>query len=309
MDLFVEKYRPKTIEDCILPTDLKNTFLEMVKSGVAQNILLSGSAGTGKTSVARALCNDLNAEYILINCSEDRNIDTLRVKIRDFASTVSLNGNQKVVILDEFDYSNANSIQPALRGAIEEFAGNCRFILTCNYKNRIIAPIHSRCTNIEFSIPSTEKPFLAKSMMDRIKFILDTESIPFDNEVLVKLIMKHFPDIRRMLNEIQRYSVSGQIDVGILSNFESIKIQDLVNAMKDKNFTEARKWIVSNLDNSPPEMFRKIYDTMYESLEKNSIPEAILIIAEYQYKAAFVSDQEINFVACVVELMMRCEFK
>jgi len=309
MDLFVEKYRPKTIEDCILPTDLKNTFLEMVKSGVAQNILLSGSAGTGKTSVARALCNDLNAEYILINCSEDRNIDTLRVKIRDFASTVSLNGNQKVVILDEFDYSNANSIQPALRGAIEEFAGNCRFILTCNYKNRIIAPIHSRCTNIEFSIPSAEKPFLAKSMMDRIKFILDTESIPFDNEVLVKLIMKHFPDIRRMLNEIQRYSVSGQIDVGILSNFENIKIQDLVNAMKDKNFTEARKWIVSNLDNSPPEMFRKIYDTMYESLEKNSIPEAILIIAEYQYKAAFVSDQEINFVACVVELMMRCEFK
>lgn len=309
MDLFVEKYRPKTIEDCILPTDLKNTFLEMVKSGVAQNILLSGSAGTGKTSVARALCNDLNAEHILINCSEDRNIDTLRVKIRDFASTVSLNGNQKVVILDEFDYSNANSIQPALRGAIEEFASNCRFILTCNYKNRIIAPIHSRCTNIEFSIPSTEKPFLAKSMMDRIKFILDTESIPFDNEVLVKLIMKHFPDIRRMLNEIQRYSVSGQIDVGILSNFENIKIQDLVNAMKDKNFTEARKWIVSNLDNSPPEMFRKIYDTMYESLEKNSIPEAILIIAEYQYKAAFVSDQEINFVACVVELMMRCEFK
>ncbi len=309
MDLFVEKYRPKTIEDCILPSDLKNTFLEMVKSGVAQNILLSGSAGTGKTSVARALCNDLNAEHILINCSEDRNIDTLRVKIRDFASTVSLNGNQKVVILDEFDYSNANSIQPALRGAIEEFAGNCRFILTCNYKNRIIAPIHSRCTNIEFSIPSAEKPFLAKLMMERIKFILDTESIPFDNEVLVKLIMKHFPDIRRMLNEIQRYSVSGQIDVGILSNFENIKIQDLVNAMKDKNFTEARKWIVSNLDNSPPEMFRKIYDTMYESLEKNSIPEAILIIAEYQYKAAFVSDQEINFVACVVELMMRCEFK
>jgi DNA polymerase III delta prime subunit len=309
MDLFVEKYRPKTIEECILPSDLKNTFREMVKSGVAQNILLCGSAGTGKTSVARALCNDLNAEYILINCSEDRNIDTLRVKIRDFASTVSLNGNQKVVILDEFDYSNANSIQPALRGAIEEFAGNCRFLLTCNYKNRIIAPIHSRCTNIEFSIPSTEKPFLAKAMMERIQFILESESIPFDNGVLVKLIMKYFPDIRRMLNEIQRYSVSGQIDVGILSNFENIKIQDLVDAMKDKNFTDARKWIVSNLDNSPPEMFRKIYDTMYQSLDKNSVPEAILIIAEYQYKAAFVADQEINFVACVVELMMRCEFK
>ena len=309
MDLFVEKYRPKTIEDCILPTDLKNTFREMVKSKVAQNILLCGSAGTGKTSVARALCNDLNAEYILINCSEDRNIDTLRVKIRDFASTVSLNGHQKVVILDEFDYSNANSIQPALRGAIEEFANNCRFILTCNYKNRIIAPIHSRCTNIEFNIPSSEKPFLAKSIMDRIKFILDKESIPFEDVVLAKLIMKYFPDIRRMLNEIQRYSLSGQIDVGILSNFENIKIRDLVVAMKDKNFTDARKWIVSNLDNSPPEMFRKIYDTMYESLDKNSIPEAIIIIAEYQYKAAFVADQEINFVACVVELMMRCEFK
>jgi|TARA_R110000868_G_scaffold81820_5_gene231400 DNA polymerase III delta prime subunit len=309
MDLFVEKYRPKTIEDCILPTDLKNTFREMVKSKVAQNILLCGSAGTGKTSVARALCNDLNAEYILINCSEDRNIDTLRVKIRDFASTVSLNGHQKVVILDEFDYSNANSIQPALRGAIEEFANNCRFILTCNYKNRIIAPIHSRCTNIEFNIPSSEKPFLAKSIMDRIKFILNKESIPFEDVVLAKLIMKYFPDIRRMLNEIQRYSLSGQIDVGILSNFENIKIRDLVVAMKDKNFTDARKWIVSNLDNSPPEMFRKIYDTMYESLDKNSIPEAIIIIAEYQYKAAFVADQEINFVACVVELMMRCEFK
>ena len=281
MDLFVEKYRPKTIEDCILPTDLKNTFREMVKSKVAQNILLCGSAGTGKTSVARALCNDLNAEYILINCSEDRNIDTLRVKIRDFASTVSLNGHQKVVILDEFDYSNANSIQPALRGAIEEFANNCRFILTCNYKNRIIAPIHSRCTNIEFNIPSSEKPFLAKSIMDRIKFILNKESIPFEDVVLAKLIMKYFPDIRRMLNEIQRYSLSGQIDVGILSNFENIKIRDLVVAMKDKNFTDARKWIVSNLDNSPPEMFRKIYDTMYESLDKNSIPEAIIIIARW----------------------------
>ena len=309
MDLFVEKYRPKTIEECILPSDLKNTFREMVKSGVAQNVLLCGPAGTGKTSVARALCNDLNAEYILINCSEDGNIDTLRVKIRDFASTVSLNGNRKVVILDEFDYSNANSIQPALRGAIEEFAANCRFILTCNYKNRIIAPIHSRCTNIEFVIPSSEKPNLARDMMERIQKILDNENIPFEKEVLVKLIMKHFPDIRRMLNEIQRYSVSGKIDVGILSNFENIKIQDLVSAMKSKNFTDARKWVVSNLDNSPPEMFRKIYDTMSDMLDKGSIPEAILIIADYQYKSAFVADQEINFIACIVELMMWCNFK
>lgn len=309
MDLFVEKYRPQTIEECILPTDLKNTFREMVKSGTPQNLLLSGSAGTGKTSVARALCNDLNAEYILINCSEDRNIDTLRVKIRNFASSVSLNGNRKVVILDEFDYSNANSIQPALRGAIEEFAANCRFILTCNYKNRIISPIHSRCTNIEFHIPKAEKPHLARSILARINEILKNENIPYEQEALPPLIMKFFPDIRRMLNEIQRYSVSGKIDVGILSNFDQVKIQDLVVAMKEKNFTDARKWIVSNLDNSPPELFRKIYDSLYDAIEKNSVPEAVLIIAEYQYKSAFVADQEINFAACVIELMMRCEFK
>ena len=309
MDLFVEKYRPRTIEDCILPGALKDTFREMVKSGTPQNLLLCGPAGTGKTSVARALCNDLRAEYILINCSEEGNIDTLRTKIRNFASSVSLNGNRKVVILDEFDYSNANSIQPALRGAIEEFAANCRFILTCNYKNRIISPIHSRCTNIEFSIPSAEKPTLALKVLGRVQDILKKEDIPFDQEVLVKLIMKYFPDIRRMLNEIQRYSVSGKIDVGILSDFENVKIKDLIDAMKQKNFTDARKWIVSNLDNSPPEMFRKIYDSMYEVLDKSSVPEAVLIIAEYQYKAAFVADQEINFVACIVELMMRCNFK
>ena len=297
MDLFVEKYRPKTIEDCILSSELKNTFREMVKSGTPQ------------TSVARALCNDMNAEYILINCSEDRNIDTLRVKIRNFASSVSLNGNRKVVILDEFDYSNANSIQPALRGAIEEFAANCRFIITCNYKNRIISPIHSRCTNIQFNIPKTEKPHLAVQILERIQEILKVENIPFDKEALAPLIAKFFPDVRRILNELQRYSVSGKIDVGILSNFDKLNIKELVTAMKEKNFTETRKWIVSNLDNSPPELFRKIYETIYEVLDKNSIPEAVLILAEYQYKSAFVSDQEINFVACIVELMMRCEFK
>ena len=309
MDLFVEKYRPKTIEDCILSSELKNTFREMVKSGTPQNLLLCGPAGTGKTSVARALCNDMNAEYILINCSEDRNIDTLRVKIRNFASSVSLNGNRKVVILDEFDYSNANSIQPALRGAIEEFAANCRFIITCNYKNRIISPIHSRCTNIQFNIPKTEKPHLAVQILERIQEILKVENIPFDKEALAPLIAKFFPDVRRILNELQRYSVSGKIDVGILSNFDKLNIKELVTAMKEKNFTETRKWIVSNLDNSPPELFRKIYETIYEVLDKNSIPEAVLILAEYQYKSAFVSDQEINFVACIVELMMRCEFK
>ena len=309
MDLFVEKYRPKTIDDCILSVDIKNTLEKIVKSGVPQNLLLSGPAGTGKTSVARSLCNDLDAENILINCSEDRNIDTLRVKIRNFASSVSLNGKVKVVILDEFDYSNVNSIQPALRGAIEEFAENCRFILTCNYKNRIISPIHSRCTNIEFHIPSSEKPKLAIKIFDKIKYILNNENIPYDNDALAPLITKFFPDIRKMINEIQRYSVSGKIDVGILSNFEKIQINELIVAMKEKNFTEARKWIISNLDNSPPELFRKIYDSVYEALDKNSIPEAILIIAEYQYKSSFVADQEINFVACVVELMMRCNFK
>tara|TARA_X000001388_G_scaffold24304_1_gene16818 strand:+ start:23386 stop:24315 length:930 start_codon:yes stop_codon:yes gene_type:complete len=309
MDLYVEKYRPKTISDCILPKNLSDTFQEMVKEGTPQNLLLAGAAGTGKTSVAKALCSDLNAESIVINCSEDGNIDTLRTKIRSFASTVSLNGNTKVVILDEFDYSNANSIQPALRGAIEEFSKNCRFIITCNYKNRIISPIHSRCTNIEFTIPSEEKPDMAKRFLSRLKFILEQEEIQYDEKVLVKLILRHFPDFRRVINEIQRYSVSGAIDIGILSDYDKIRIQDLISSMKDKNFTDARKWIVSNLDNSPPELFRKIYDSLSESLEKNSIPDAILIIAEYQYKSAFVADQEINFVACIVELMMRCEFK
>ena len=309
MDLYVEKYRPKSVRDCILPEKLSDTFQKMVEEGTPQNLLLCGPAGTGKTSVAKALCSDLDAESIIINCSEDGNIDTLRTKIRTFASSVSLNGSKKVVILDEFDYSNANSIQPALRGAIEEFANNCRFIITCNYKNRIIAPIHSRCTNIEFTIPSEEKPGMAKRFMDRLKFILDEESIEYEEEVLAKLILRYFPDFRRVINEIQRYSVSGTIDVGILSDYDKIRIQDLVDAMKEKNFTDARKWVVSNLDNSPPEMFRKIYDSLSDCLEKTSVPEAILIIAEYQYKSAFVADQEINFVACIVELMMRCSFK
>jgi len=309
MDLFVEKYRPSTVNDCILSKELSSTFSEMVKEGTPQNLLFCGPAGTGKTSVAKAICSDLDAESIVINCSEDGNIDTLRTKIRSFASTVSLNGNKKVVILDEFDYSNANSIQPALRGAIEEFANNCRFIITCNYKNRIIAPIHSRCTNIEFTIPSKEKPILAKKFLDRLKFILDNEGIKYEEEVLAKLILRHFPDFRRVINEIQRYSVSGTIDVGILSDYDKIRIQDLIDSMKNKNFTDARKWIVSNLDNSPPDLFRKIYDSLSDTMSKTSVPDAILIIADYQYKSAFVADQEINFVACIVELMMRCEFK
>ena len=307
--LLVEKYRPTTIDDCILPMSLKATFKDIVKSGECQNLLLTGGAGCGKTSVARALCNELDADSILINCSEDGNIDTLRTKIRTFASTVSISGNKKVVILDEFDYSNAQSIQPALRGAIEEFADNCRFIITCNYKNRIISPIHSRCTNIEFIIPSEERPTLAAQFMERVKNILNIEGIPYEDAILAQLITKYFPDFRRVLNELQRYSVAGIIDVGILSQIGEIQVKELVTSMKEKNFTEARKWVVSNLDNSQTELFRKIYDGLYEYVQSSSIPQAILILADYQYKSAFVADQEINLTACIVELMMECEFK
>ena len=307
--LLVEKYRPATINDCILPISLKETFKDIIKSGECQNLLLTGGAGCGKTSVARALCNELDADSIMINCSEDGNIDTLRTKIRTFASTVSISGNKKVVILDEFDYSNAQSIQPALRGAIEEFADNCRFIITCNYKNRIISPIHSRCTNIEFVIPSEEKPTLAIQFMVRIQDILNKEGIPYEDAILAQLITKYFPDFRRVLNELQRYSVAGIIDVGILSQIGEVQVKELASAMKEKNFTEARKWVVSNLDNSQTELFRKIYDGLYDYVQSSSIPQAILILADYQYKSAFVADQEINLTACIVELMMECEFK
>lgn len=309
INLFVEKYRPKTVEECILPESIKKTFREIVKSGEPQNLLLAGKAGTGKTSVAKALCSDLDCDYIMINCSEDGNIDTLRNKIRTFASTVSLNERPKVVILDEFDYSNASSIQPALRGAIEEFAKNCRFILTCNYKNRIIEPIHSRCTVIEFSIPAKDKPKMAKEFMKRCEDILKTEKVEYDPKVLSELIIKFFPDFRRVLNELQRYSVSGKIDVGILADTKNQKITDLMGFMKSKDFSSARKWVAGNMDNSQIDLFRAIYDGLYENLSPSCIPQAILILAEYQYKAAFVADQEINTAACVVELMMSCEFK
>lgn len=307
--LFVEKYRPQTLDECILPGEIKDTLKKMVDSGECHNLLFHGGAGCGKTSVAKSICNDLGADYILINCSEDGNIDTLRTKIRSFASTVSLSGSPKVVILDEFDYSNAQSIQPALRGAIEEFSKNCRFIITCNYKNRIIAPIHSRFTNIDFTIKSDEKPKIALKILGRVQDILKQEGIEYEQEVLAKLITKHFPDIRRMLNELQRYSYRGAIDVGILSSVGDVHVKDLMKAMSQKNFGEVRRWVVNNLDNSYSDVFRSIYEGLTEYVKPNSIPQAIVTLGEYQYKAAFVADQEINLTALMVELMMECDFK
>lgn len=307
--LWVEKYRPQTIDDCILPLSLKQTFKDMVAKGEPQNLLLSGTAGTGKTTVAKALCNEFKVDYIMINCSEDGNIDTLRTKIRQFASTVSFEGDRKkVVILDEFDYSNAQSIQPALRGAIEEFSNNCRFIITCNYKSRIIEPIHSRCTCIDFTIQQSDRTAICMELLNRCQYILKAEAIKSDPKILSKLIIKHFPDFRRILNELQRYSVSGVIDEGILVNVADTEIKNLISYMKAKDFSSVRKWVAMNVHLSHNDIFRKIYDNLFETMPKASIPQAILIIGEYQYKSAFVADQEINMVAFLVEMMLSCEF-
>lgn len=308
--LWVEKYRPQKVADCILPQDTHETFMQMVGRGEPQNLLLSGGAGCGKTSVARALCNDLGCDYIVVNCSEDGNIDTLRTRIRNFASTVSLTeGVKKVVILDEFDYSNAQSTQPALRGFIEEFADNCRFILTCNFKNRIIEPLHSRCTCIDFRIPNKQKPQMAAKFLQRAENILSAEGIAYEQKVVAELITKHFPDFRRTLNELQRYSVNGKIDVGILQSMGDVQIKALVKGMKSKDFPSVRKWVVENLDNDQTRIYRSIYDSLYENLDGASIPQAILILADYQYKAAFAADPEINLTACLVQLMMEVKFK
>ena len=308
--LYVEKYRPQTIEDCILPKSLKQTFKDMVAKKEPQNLLLSGSAGTGKTTVAKALCNEIGADWIMINCSEDGNIDTLRTKIRQFASTVSFQENtRKVVILDEFDYSNAQSIQPALRCAIEEFSNNCRFIITCNYKNRIIEPIHSRYTCIDFNIPTDEKPHIAAQLMNRCSHILDTEGISYDKKTLSQLIMKYFPDMRRILNELQRYGTSGNIDNGILVNLSEEQIKTLVGFLKTKNLPEVRKWIVNNQHLSETDVIRRLYEALYGVLSPQSIPQAILILGEYQKDMSRVADLEIHMMACMVQIMMTCEFK
>jgi len=305
--LWVEQYRPKKINDCVLPKQLKEYFKSLVEKGEVQNMLLCGSAGTGKTTVARALCEELDCDYILINGSEESGIDVLRNKIRQFAATVSFSGGVKVVILDEADYLNPNSTQPALRGFIEEFASNCRFIFTCNYKNRIILALHSRCAVIDFKIPSEEKPKLASDMFKRLQQVLTEERIKFDPKVLAKVVSKYFPDYRRTINELQRYSQSGFIDEGIMVNISDENMSELVDSLKRKDWKSMRAWVVNNLDNEPQQLFRKIYDTLVPLT--NQVPQLVLTIADYQYKASFVSDQEINFVACLTEIMASVEIK
>ena len=310
--LWVEKYRPRKISECILTEDLKNTFSKFLSQKEIPNLLLSGTAGTGKTTVARALCEELGANYIIINGSDEgRHIDTLRTTIKNFASTVSLDesNTHKVVIIDEADYMNADSVQPALRNFIETFYKNCRFIFTCNFRNKIIPALHSRCTVIDFRITNGQKVKTATAFLKRLGELLKAENIEYDNKVLAELIQRHYPDFRRTINELQRYSVRGKIDSGILVSLSEINNKQLISFLKEKKFSDMRKWVVNNLDNDPVKIFRKIYDSMYDSLQPETIPHAVLIIADYQYKSAFVADQEINLVACLTELMSQVKFK
>lgn len=307
--LWCEKYRPRTIQDTILPTNLRSVFSKIVEGGELPNMLFSGTAGVGKTTVAKALCNELDLDYIVINGSEEGNIDTLRGKIKQFASTVSLQGGYKVVILDEADYLNPQSTQPALRGFIEEFSNNCRFILTCNFKNRIIEPLHSRCSVYEFGIPREEKPGIAGAIFNKVLAILDKEGVEHDKKVVAELVQKHFPDFRRVLNELQRYAISGRIDAGLLVNVGDANYDTLFKALKEKNFKAMRGWVVNNIDVEPHAIMRSIYDKMYDYVEPASIPQLVLVLADYQYKDAFVADHELNMVACLTEVMANVKFK
>ena len=307
--LWVEKYRPKTIEDCILPESIKKTLRDVVSQNKIPNLMFTGTSGIGKTTAARAICNETQADYLIINGSDEgRMIDTLRTKLTQFCSTISLSGSRKVVIIDEADYMNADSVQPAMRNFTERFADNCSFIFTCNYKNRIIEPIHSRCAVVDFSLKNGEKQVIAARFMKRVEGILTDESIDYDKEVIAKLVLKHFPDFRRVLNELQRYSTSGEINSGVLANIKEMNLKELIDSLREKNFSKMRQWVVANVDNDPATVYRKIYDELYTVVDKGSIPQAVLTIAEYQYKSAFVADQEINLVACLVELMAECEF-
>jgi DNA polymerase III delta prime subunit len=305
--LWVEKYRPHKLDDCILPDDQLKTFREFVATGEIPNMLLCGSAGVGKTTIARAICEELECDYIIINGSEESGIDVLRTKIREFASSVSFGGKTKVVILDEADYLNPNSTQPALRAFIEEFANNCRFIFTCNFKNRIIAPLHSRTAVIEFKLTKADRPKMAGRFMKRLSDILATENVAFDEKVVAEVLKKHFPDYRRVLNELQRYSVSGTIDEGILVNVQEVNMKELVASLKGKDFKKMRNWVVDNIDNDPNLIFRKIYDTILDDVKYPS--QLVLLLADYQYKAAFAANPEINLVACLAEIMAGMEWK
>ena len=309
--IWVEKYRPKTIDECILPDSAKQMFKEFLNKGEIPNMLLAGPPGIGKTTVAKALCNELGADVYVINGSDEgRFLDTVRNNAKNFASTVSLSSTakHKVIIIDEAD-NTGNDVQLLLRAFVEEFAGNCRFIFTCNYKNKIIEPLHSRCAVIDFAIKGKEKAALAGLFFERLQTILTAESVGFDKKVLAELINKHFPDWRRVLNECQRYSVGGQIDSGILASFSDVSVVNLIKNLKEKNFPEVRKWVVDNLDNDSAMILRRVYDSLYSALENSSIPAAVLILAKYQYQIAFVADQEINMLACLTEIMVECNFK
>lgn len=308
--LLTEKYRPQVIDDCILPDDTKKTFKEFVAKGEIPNLLLAGPPGIGKTTIAKALCNELGADYYVINGSDEgRFLDTVRNQAKNFASTVSLQGNDrhKVIIIDEAD-NTGNDVQLLLRANIEAFYNNCRFIFTCNYKNKIIEPLHSRCAVIDFTIKGKQRVQLAGSFFQRLQTILDAERIEYDQKVVAELVTKHFPDFRRVLNEIQRYSTGGKIDSGILASFSDVSVNELIKNLKDKNFTEVRKWVVSNLDNDASNLLRRIYDAVFDCLSPTSIPAAVLIIAKYQYQCAFVADQEINLLAALTEIMVECSF-
>jgi DNA polymerase III delta prime subunit len=305
--LWVEKYRPQTIEECILPDRLKKPFQEYVNQNTIPNLILSGGPGVGKTTVAKAMCNEIGCDFMVINGSDESGIDIFRTKIKNYASSMSLAGGRKVIIIDEADYLNPNSTQPALRNAIEEFAVNCSFIFTCNYKNRIIEPLHSRCAVIDFGLKNGEKAKMASAFFKRIQSVLQSESVDFDDAVIAELVKKHFPDFRRVLNELQRYSQFGKIDTGILSQIADVSINEIIKNIKEKDFGAIRKWVATNEIDSTT-LYRKIYDSLYDNLKPQSIPQAVLILADYQYKAAFVADAEINTVACLTDLMVSCEF-